>query len=133
MKLETPDLPDQEFDLTPMIDVVFLLIIFFMVVAAEITEKIQIEMPVAEQARVPEETGRRMELSIQEDGGVFIGLMPVDLVRLGREVRLSNETIPEFRVFIRADSRVPHRYVREVMEVCADSGVFDIIFATFKD
>lgn len=132
MKIDIPEMKDESFDLTPMIDVVFLLIIFFMVVAAEITEKIEIAMPTAEKAQVPDETGRRMHISIQEDGSMFIGMMPTTLEELGSAVRYDNETIPGFKVFVRADANTAHKHVRDVMQTCADNGVFDVIFATFK-
>lgn len=132
MKINLPEMKDETFDITPMIDVVFLLIIFFMVIAAEVTEKIEIAMPKAEQAEVPDETGRRMHVSIQEDGSMFIGLMPTSLEELGKAVRYDNETIPGFKVFVRADANTAHKHVRSVMQTCADNGVFDVIFATYK-
>lgn len=133
MKAHAQDPGDQEFDITPMIDVVFLLIVFFMVVAAEITEKITVELPEADKAIVPEETGRRMEVSVQANGDVFVGLMPVSMPELGQRINVANNQIPGFKVFVRADSRTPHKYVNEVMQACAQNGVFDVIFATFQD
>ncbi len=133
MKTKSPELKDEKFDLTPMIDVVFLLIIFFMVVAAEITEKIEVEIPEADKSKVPEETKGRMQVSLQENGDVFVGLAgPLTLEELGQRIRHDNDTIPGFRVYLRADSRVPHKNVQEVMQACAENGVFDIIFATFQ-
>jgi len=133
MKAHIPTIDEQEFDITPMIDVVFLLIVFFMVVAAEITEKIEVELPEADQAIVPDETGQRMEISVQEDGATFVRLMKVDEEELGRRLRAGLDEIPNFKVFVRADERTPHRYVNEVMQVCAENGVFEVIFATFQD
>ncbi|MGE9295225.1 MAG: ExbD/TolR family protein [Puniceicoccales bacterium] len=133
MKANTPKLEDQEFDITPMIDVVFLLIVFFMVVAAEITEKIEVELPEADKSIVPEETGRRMEVSIQADGRTYVRLMEVDMQELGTHLRTGQDEIPGFKVFIRADEHTPHRYVNDVMQACAENGVFDVIFATFQD
>lgn len=132
MKAKTPELKDQKFDLTPMIDVVFLLIIFFMVVAAEITEKIEVEIPEADKSKVPEETKGRMQVSLQENGDIFVGLAPVTIEELSQRIRHDNDTIPGFRVYLRADSRVSHKSVQEVMQACAENGVFDIIFATFQ-
>lgn len=133
MKAEVPDLKDEEFDLTPMIDVVFLLIIFFMVVAAEITDKIEIEIPEADKSKIPEETKGRMQVSLQESGDIFVGLAPVTLEQLGQRVRNDNNTIPGFRVYLRADANVAHEHVQDVMQTCAENGVFDIIFATFQE
>jgi biopolymer transport protein ExbD len=133
MKANLPDLGDDHFDLTPMIDIVFMLIFFFMVVAAEITEKIEVVIPEADKSKVPEETKGRMQISLQENGDLFVGLIPVSLEELGRRVRHDNETIAGFRVFLRADANVSHRHVQSVMQTCAENGVFDIIFATFQE
>lgn len=133
MKADIPELKDEEFDLTPMIDVVFLLIIFFMVVAAEITEKIEIEIPEADKSKVPIDTKGRMQVSLQENGDLYVGLAPVTLEQLAQRVRNDNDTIPGFRVYLRADANVAHEHVQDIMQVCAENGVFDIIFATFQE
>ncbi|GHB99244.1 ExbD/TolR family protein [Cerasicoccus arenae] len=132
MKAHPPKMDDQDFDITPMIDVVFLLIVFFMVVAAEITQKIEVELPEADKSIVPEELGRRMEVSINEAGDVYVGMIPVDMSELGDRVRIGNSEIVGFKVFVRADSRVPHKFVNDVMKTCAENGVLDVIFATFQ-
>lgn len=132
MKTNAPVLKDEKFDLTPMIDVVFLLIIFFMVVAAEITEKVEIEIPEADKAKVPEETKGRMQVTVAENGGLFVGLAPVSIEELGNRVARDNKNIPDFRVYLRADSRATHEDVQQVMQACAENGVFNIIFATFQ-
>lgn len=132
MKLQQPELPDEGFEMTPMIDVVFLLIIFFMVVAAQIIKKVPVDPPVAEVAKVPEETGSRDTVSVQLDGEVWLGMSKITLDELGEEIRFSNETIPGYKVYIRADADTPHEYVRDVMQVCAENGVFDVIFATYQ-
>ncbi|MEO0794997.1 MAG: biopolymer transporter ExbD [Verrucomicrobiota bacterium] len=133
MKANVPQLEDQEFDITPMIDVVFLLIVFFMVVAAEITKQIEVDLPEADKSIVPEETGRRMEVSIEEDGKIYVRLREVSVEELVTELRAGNSQIEGFKVFLRADSRAPHKFVNDVMTACAEAEVFDVIFATFQD
>jgi len=133
MKANTPPMEDREFDITPMIDVVFLLIVFFMVVAAEITEKITVELPEADKSIIPEEIGRRLEISVQESGDTYVGMMPVDQQQLGERIRLAIEENPEYKVFVRADLRTPHKYINEVMQTCAENGMLDVIFATFQE
>lgn len=132
MKAQIPDLTDDDFDLTPMIDIVFLLIIFFMVVAAEITTKVEVEIPTADKAKVPEDTGRRMEISVQEDGSTYVGMMEVTLEELGERVSRDASTIPGVKIYLRADVNTPHENVQDVMKTCAANGVINIIFATFK-
>ncbi len=132
MKANIPVQRDQGFEMTPMIDVVFLLIVFFMVVASEIVDLVPVEIPEADRARVPEELGVRQTVSITLDGDVFVDLRQVTIDELGARVRQGIENEPGYRVYIRADAGTRHEHVREVMQACADNGVFDIIFATFQ-
>ena len=74
MKTWKPAENDGAFELTPMIDVVFLLITFFMTVTSFASaELIQVAMPIAPQAKVPEEVGDRQFVSVTEDGIYFLG------------------------------------------------------------
>ncbi len=133
MKANRPEIPDQSMDITPMIDVVFLLIVFFMVVAAEITHKIEIIMPQADRAVVPDDNSRRLEVTVVENGDAYIGMMPVTIEELSERIHVENEEVPGFRVYVRADANTPHEYIQTIMRTCADNGVFDIIFATLQD
>ena len=65
MKLKLPAREDAAVDMAPMIDLVFLLLIFFMV-ASVVTEleKVEVAIPESEYAKVPEDTKNRMMLSI---------------------------------------------------------------------
>ncbi|MGE9292024.1 MAG: ExbD/TolR family protein [Puniceicoccales bacterium] len=132
MKTHRPETPDQAMDITPMIDVVFLLIVFFMVVAAAVTQKVEIIMPQADQSVVPEDNSRRLEVTVVENGEAYIGMMPVTLDELSERIRIDNQEIPGFRVYVRADANTPHEYIQVIMKTCAENGVFDIIFATLQ-
>ena len=65
MKLKLPAREDAAVDMAPMIDLVFLLLIFFMV-ASVVTEleKVEVEIPESNYAKVPEDTKGRMMLSV---------------------------------------------------------------------
>lgn len=127
---QTPQ-SDEGFELTPMIDVVFLLIAFFMTVSSIISaELIEIEMPVAEEASVPDEKGERQYITVDREGNLFLGAAPTDFDTITEYVRIGNETRPGFKVYLRADAETPHLHVRDVMSAIADGGVFDVIFAT---
>ena len=74
MKTWRPAENDGAFELTPMIDVVFLLITFFMTVTSFASaELIQVAMPIAPEAKVPEEVGDRQFISVSENGTYFLG------------------------------------------------------------
>jgi len=117
-----------------MIDVVFLLIAFFMTITSQISkENIKIEIPVAEEAIIPEEKGLRQTVSVDADGTIYFGtiaMTPEELVPAIREVISTN---PDMRVYIRADSRTAHRHVQAAMQATAEAGLNDVIFASNQE
>lgn len=134
MAIWTPEEVDPEFELTPMIDVVFLLIAFFMTLISFISsELIQLELPEAEKATIPEDPGDRQYISIDVNGQIYFGATEISEEALTNQLARLREQMPGIRVFLRADSNTPHRYVNRVMEATAKAGIFDLIFASAKD
>jgi biopolymer transport protein ExbD len=128
---------DDEINMAPMIDMVFLLLIFFMV-ASHLTalERIPVALPVADKAKVPEEARDRQLITVlaEPDGnaGYYMNLKKVDVNGLGREIARLYEADPDQSVYLRADRMVKHKYIKEVMGICAEAGLSDIIFGTYE-
>jgi len=134
MKIWKPAENDGDFELTPMIDIVFLLITFFMTVTSYASaELIQVAMPNAPEAKVPDDVGDRQFLSISETGTFFLGAFPSNLEDIKNQLIMRNSK-PGFKgAYIRADAHTPHKYVNDLMKVCAEAGVYNIMFGTLKD
>lgn len=133
MKIWSPEIGEEEIDLTPMIDVVFLLIVFFMTVANMITsEKKEIDMPVATHSVIPEEFGGRSTITVMRDGTVYAGVNQVDLDGLEQILQRELNNDPELKVYLRADSYAEHQFVNDVMESCAAIGIYNVIFAAYQ-
>ncbi|MFI3290535.1 MAG: biopolymer transporter ExbD [Opitutales bacterium] len=129
-----PDDTDGGFEMTSMIDVVFLLIAFFMTVASFASaELIEMEIPQAPAAKVPENTENRQFISIDIEGTYYYGAAPMKLDEI--ELYLNERTNnPDFKgVYIRADMQTPHKFVNDLMETCAKAGAFTVIFGTAQD
>ncbi len=126
---ETTDLPD----LTPMIDIVFLLIVFFMTVAnMQVQQMVPISVPIAEKATIPEDRSGRATVTLKEDGSVYFGPQSVlieDLPALIAQTKASNLNL---KVYVRADAKVPFKEVRAVFGAAAAGGVPNVVFATFQ-
>ena len=117
---------EEEFrpELTPLVDVVFQLIIFFMVstVFVEFTQQMDIETPEVEGSLAQDQI-KRLTIEITVDEKIFLD---------GKEVVL--EDIPEQlpnqsntrSVLIRADKRLPYGIVMQVMQICRSAGMTDI-------
>lgn len=134
MKTWRPAENDGGFELTPMIDIVFLLITFFMTVTSFASaELIQVAMPIAPQAKVPDDVGDRQFLSISENGTYFLGAYKSDLEQIKTALIARNAKEGFKGAYIRADAHTPHKYVSELMKICADAGVYNILFGTLND
>jgi len=134
MAMWTPEEVDPEFELTPMIDVVFLLIAFFMTLISFISsELVELELPEAEQASIPKEPGERQYISIDVEGQLYFGAAPITAEALTLQLAKLKGEIPQLKVFLRADVNTAHRHVNRVMEATAKAGIFDLIFASAKE
>lgn len=134
MAMWTPEDVDPEFELTPMIDVVFLLIAFFMTLISFISsELVELELPEAEQATIPEEPGERQYISVDAEGQIYLGATPISEEALTAQLASLRVQLPRLKVFLRADANTQHRHVNRVMEATAQAGIYDLIFASSKD
>jgi biopolymer transport protein ExbD len=134
MKTWSPEEVDPEFELTPMIDIVFLLIAFFMTLISFITEEIiELRLPDANQASIPEEQGERQYISVDIDGQAYLGATPISYEKLPAALAAKRIAHPRLKVFLRADTKTAHRHVNRVMGACAQAGIFDLIFASNKN
>ncbi len=128
---------DDEINMAPMIDMVFLLLIFFMV-ASHLTalERVPVSLPVADKAKVPEEAHDRQMITVlaEKDGaaGYYMNLQKMDIKELTAAIVRQQQADENIRIYLRADRQVKHRYIKAVMEACAEAGIADIIFGAFE-
>jgi len=136
MKLRRKDQEEIAIDMSPMIDMVFLLLIFFIVASAIVkVEPVQIEVPSAVYAKVPEDETGRFTITVTEDGKLYVGptQQQVTLEELKEAIGQEMEIDPKVRILIRADRTVKYHYNEEIMEACAEVGATDMIFAAFEE
>ena len=134
MKLKLPAREDAAVDMAPMIDLVFLLLIFFMV-ASVVTEleKVEVAIPESEYAKVPEDTKNRMMLSIDANNIIYAGTLPVSIEELKVLIDGELNNNPELKILICADERVEYKTCKEIMIACGEVGATDLIYATFEE
>ncbi len=134
-------------DMTPMIDMVFLLLVFFMCAAtmSKVDFTPEIKLPVAPKAQVPEDLRNRGTINILPVGFVTPGGETVSeekpFMIFGRlvddrglqtEIGEVRKKTPELRVYMRIDRNSEFKLVRRGIKACAEAGVFDIVFASYQ-
>jgi len=131
---------EMKMDMSPMIDLVFLLLIFFMVSSHMIITKIdpEVKPPTAAEAVVAKNNEGRIVVNIYEDGtfhGPELGMnfLTADSVSeyVDAERQKNDESRMKSRLHLRADKRTKTRYIKEVVKAAADALVVDVIFGAF--
>jgi biopolymer transport protein ExbD len=134
MKLNPTDDVDVDIDLSPMIDMVFLLLIFFIVAAAMVEmDKPELSLPAASSSKVPEDVAGRLVVSVDTAEQLYIGAGVVTEEELRERLTAELELNPNLRVLIRSDEDVPFRVNKSLMRLCGDVGAINLIYATFEE
>ncbi|QDT11046.1 ExbD/TolR family protein [Planctomycetes bacterium K23_9] len=112
-------------NLTPMIDVVFLLVIFFMVGSkfSEADSRMQVSVPSVGEMRSLTRVPDARVIEVSADGSVSLDRSPVTLEQLSITLSQQIENYPGLKVTVRADGANSFQKVAEVMQVVDSSGV----------
>lgn len=134
MAIKLPETGEADIDMAPMIDMVFLLLIFFMVasVVSEL-DKAKVDIPTSRYGKVPENTEGRVILSVDKDGKLYEGVKEIKKSEMKERLKTALENNANTRVVLRSDADVQWKSNKEILLACADVGAVDIIYATFED
>ncbi|MBT4097925.1 MAG: biopolymer transporter ExbD [Gemmatimonadetes bacterium] len=129
MPKHRPLLEDEELNMTPMIDCVFLLLIFFMVTTVfKEPYSLRVELPEAQQAQIVEE--KKLVASIAADGTMEINRQPVTLANLDEVLRRAKASTRSLTLVVRTDKETKHQHVLDLFEAAKRAGIEQIPLAT---
>jgi len=121
-------------NVTPMVDVMLVLLIIFMVITPMLQQKVAVDMakvdnPVAMPDADKEDA---IVVAVTRSGDVFLGQNRVALTELGTKVRDKLADNPGKTIFIRADARAQFRVVEDAIDAVRTAGVEDVGLLTQK-
>ncbi|MGB0743700.1 MAG: ExbD/TolR family protein [Opitutales bacterium] len=133
-KLKRKHQEPENFQMAPMIDMVFLLLVFFMTVAsvAKSQRQVQLDLPESEESKVPEDASDRGILSVDAEGNYYIGDQPYSLDEVKAAITSRIKADPELQVQVRADQNTEYEAVRKLLKAAAEAGAYEIIYATYE-
>ncbi len=130
MRFGLPRRPDPHIDVTPMIDVVFQLLLFFMVTTTFISNPgLEVELPRSSSDVVLGDEDD-VDLWITRDGAIYVGDRPTTVADLTALFRRKARSDPNTLVVIKADEGVPHGRVVSVMDLARTEGLSRLAIAT---
>jgi biopolymer transport protein TolR len=121
-------------NVTPMVDVMLVLLIIFMVITPMLQNKVQIDMAKVDNATSMPDADKddAIVVAVTHDGSVFLGQNKVDPSQLGSLVqdKLADKT--DKTIFVRADARAQYRAVEDAIDDVRTAGVEEIGLLTQK-
>jgi biopolymer transport protein TolR len=120
-----------DINVTPLVDVVLVLLIIFMVVTPLIASGVTVDLPrTANHARKPDD-GKDIIVAVTADKRFYVGSTRLaDAAAAAGAVVETKRRQPEKNVFVKADTRAPYGAVRALLESLHDSDVQDVILGT---
>jgi biopolymer transport protein TolR len=118
-----------EINVTPLVDVMLVLLIIFMISAPLLTAGIPLELPKTEAASIQDQS-QPLTVSIRADGGIFLGEREVSFGNLSHELRDAAGPEAKKPIYVRADGRASYAIVAQVMAALSTSGFTSINLIT---
>ena len=128
MPLKTEQIEEPNLNLTPMIDIVFLLIIFFMVGTkfTELEQQLQLELPQISAADQPNPQPVNRVINVYRDGRVALEQELLSLDELIEQLRSARTQHNRLGVIVRGDADGPLQNVATVLGACRQAGISDL-------
>lgn len=121
-----------QFQTTPMLDVVFLLLCFFVTssVFSQWEYEVDIVLPTAESAKMPDRLPGEIIINVGLDGRISVNQQILTREQLQARLALLVQNFPGQPVVIRADKATAYEHVMSVVDTCRMSDIWNISFAT---
>jgi biopolymer transport protein TolR len=121
-------------NVTPMVDVMLVLLIIFMVITPMLQNKVQVDMAKVDNPTSMPDADKEdsIVVAITRDGGVFLGQDKIAVSELGARVRDKIADKPGKTIFVRADARAQFRAVEDAIDAVRTAGVDEVGLLTQK-
>jgi len=112
-------------NVTPLVDVILVLLIIFMVTAPMMQTGIDVDLPESRATAIPTKE-ERLVITLKKDGQIFINDYEVSLDSLGDKLKGIYQNRPQRGVFLRADKNLPYGYIVKVMSIIREAGIYKL-------
>lgn len=121
--------PMSEINVTPMVDVMLVLLVIFIITAPLFTHAVKLDLPSAQSAPAPEKP-ETISLSINDQGVLFWNDAQVDQKELGARLATAAQKNPQPELHLRADKSTRYELIAQVMAAAQNNGLTKMGFVT---
>jgi biopolymer transport protein ExbD len=121
--------PMAEINVTPMVDVMLVLLVIFIIAAPLFTHAVKLDLPSAQSAPAPEKPDT-VSLSINAQGAIFWNDAPIERQELNTRLAAAAQKKPQPEVQLRADKSTRYEVIAQVMAAAQSNGLTKLGFVT---
>ena len=128
----TTTAPKAEMQMAPMIDVVFLLLIFFIVTwnYARFETELDVSVPVAEEGADPQRTVGEIIVNVRKDGKIVLNNVEITEGDLLKKLKTIAEIYKDQAVILRGDREAAYDHIIRILDLCQKAKIWNVAFAT---
>jgi len=129
MNVQSEEKPYDDINLTPMVDLTFVLLVIFVIMTTATVQGMRVNLPKAGPAKSLAKSTTKA-ITVTQDGKVFLDTIPVSLGELAQRLNQQKAITPEFPVVVRGDGGVQYQSVIDVLDLLARLNITTVGLAT---
>jgi biopolymer transport protein ExbD len=129
MNVQSEEKPYDDINITPMVDLTFVLLIIFVIMTTATVQGMRVNLPKAGPAKSLAKSTTKA-ITVTQDGKVFLDTIPVTMAELEQRLVQQRSLTPDFPVVVRGDGQVPYQSVVDVLDLLGRLNMTTIGLAT---
>ncbi|GAB6195843.1 ExbD/TolR family protein [Lysobacter xanthus] len=127
--------PMAEINVTPLVDVMLVLLIIFMITAPLMSHKVKVELPAANLDKRPDEAPPvpPITLTVQENGSVYWNDEPISKNALESQFSVAAQQTPQPQLNVRGDKTTKYQTLKELVDMAQKQGMRKVGFVATKE
>jgi len=129
MQVQGEDKPYDDINITPMLDLAYVLLVIFILMCTASVQGVKVNLPKASAAPSLAKP-KTKAISVNNEGKIFLDTVPVTLQELEQRLQQLKTQIPDFPVVIKGDSQTQYQGIMDVLDVLGRLGLNQVGLAT---
>jgi biopolymer transport protein ExbD len=129
MQVQGEDKPYDDINITPMLDLAYVLLVIFILMCTASVQGVKVNLPKASAAPSLAKP-KTKAISVNNEGKIFLDTVPVTLQELEQRLNQQKTLTPDFPVVIKGDSQVQYQTIMDVLDVLGRLGLSQVGLAT---
>ena len=131
MQLQDDTKPYDDINITPMLDLAYVLLVIFIIMTTASVQGLKVDLPKAS-AAVSLAKPKTKAITVNTNGDIFLDAYPVTLAELENRLRTEKSLNPDFPVVIKGDQAVQYQKVMDVLDLCRRLDISSVGLVTGK-